>query len=140
MDFTIELPRTRDGYDSIWVIVDKLTKVSHFYTSQDHLFQSQVGRIVHGKDCVFTWCFDKGLYRVEELSLPHVFGRNYMNQWVSNLTLALLIIHKHMAKQKEWLRFLMICLGPVLWNMVEVRTRVCLTQNSVIITVIGLVS
>jgi hypothetical protein len=23
-------PRTRDGYDSIWVIVDKLTKVAHF--------------------------------------------------------------------------------------------------------------
>jgi hypothetical protein len=38
MDFTIELPRTRDGYDYIWVIVDKLTKVAHFYTSQDHLF------------------------------------------------------------------------------------------------------
>ena len=24
------LPRTRDGYDSIWVIVDRLTKVAHF--------------------------------------------------------------------------------------------------------------
>jgi hypothetical protein len=24
------VPRTRDGYDSIWVIVDRLTKVAHF--------------------------------------------------------------------------------------------------------------
>jgi hypothetical protein len=30
MDFIVGLPRTRDGYDLIWVIVDRLTKVAHF--------------------------------------------------------------------------------------------------------------
>jgi len=30
MDFIVGLPRTKDGYDSIWVIVDHLTKVAHF--------------------------------------------------------------------------------------------------------------
>jgi hypothetical protein len=30
MDFIIGLPRTSAGYDSIWVIVDILTKVAHF--------------------------------------------------------------------------------------------------------------
>jgi hypothetical protein len=30
MDFTIGLPRTQDGYESIWIIVDQLTKVAHF--------------------------------------------------------------------------------------------------------------
>jgi hypothetical protein len=30
LDFIVGLPRTRDGYDSIWVIVDHLTKVAHF--------------------------------------------------------------------------------------------------------------
>jgi hypothetical protein len=30
MDFIIGLPRTQDRYDSIWVIVDHLTKVAHF--------------------------------------------------------------------------------------------------------------
>jgi hypothetical protein len=30
MDFIVRLPRTQAGYDSIWVIGDRLTKVAHF--------------------------------------------------------------------------------------------------------------
>ena len=55
MDFIVGLPRTRDGYDSIWVIVDRLTKTTHFipvrttYTSAK-LAELYMSRIVclHG--------------------------------------------------------------------------------------------
>jgi hypothetical protein len=30
MDFIVGLPHTQTGYNSIWIIVDRLTKVSHF--------------------------------------------------------------------------------------------------------------
>jgi hypothetical protein len=30
MDFNVGLSRTQSGYNSIWVIVDRLTKVAHF--------------------------------------------------------------------------------------------------------------
>jgi hypothetical protein len=30
MNFIVRLPRTQSGYDSIWAIMDRLTKVAHF--------------------------------------------------------------------------------------------------------------
>jgi hypothetical protein len=30
MDFIVGLPWTPNGHDSIWVIIDRLTKVAHF--------------------------------------------------------------------------------------------------------------
>jgi hypothetical protein len=30
MDLIVGLPRTQAGYDSIWVMLDRLTKVAHF--------------------------------------------------------------------------------------------------------------
>jgi hypothetical protein len=55
MDFIVGLPNTSKGYDSIWVIVDRLTKVAHFlpvrtsYTARQYA-QLYLDRIVslHG--------------------------------------------------------------------------------------------
>ena len=30
MDFVVGLPKTKEDYDAIWVIVDRLTKSAHF--------------------------------------------------------------------------------------------------------------
>jgi hypothetical protein len=34
MDFIVGLPRTTKGFDSIWVIIDRLTKIAHFCQSR----------------------------------------------------------------------------------------------------------
>ena len=55
MDFIVGLPKTSKGYDSIWVIVDRLTKSAHFlpvktiYRAQ-HYAELYISRILslHG--------------------------------------------------------------------------------------------
>jgi hypothetical protein len=37
MDFITQLPRTARGVDSIWVIVDRLTKSAHFIPIQESI-------------------------------------------------------------------------------------------------------
>ena len=55
MDFVVGLPRCRSGHDTIWVIVDRLTKSAHFLPirnsdSLDKLAQLYVREIIrlHG--------------------------------------------------------------------------------------------
>jgi hypothetical protein len=55
MGFTVGLLRTQTGYDSIWIIVDRLTKVAHFIPvkttySRPRLAELYMSRIVclHG--------------------------------------------------------------------------------------------
>jgi hypothetical protein len=52
MDFIVRLPMTQSGYDSIWVIVDRLTKVAHFIPvkttySELQLAELYMSRIVY---------------------------------------------------------------------------------------------
>jgi hypothetical protein len=47
MDFIVGLPRTSNGYDSIWVIVDRLTKVAH-------RFGCPASRVVYSTDSLST--------------------------------------------------------------------------------------
>jgi len=66
MDFIVGLPKTSKGYDSIWVIVDRLTKSAHFlpvktrYASHQYA-ELYIARIVslHGVPKIII--FDRGL-------------------------------------------------------------------------------
>ena len=78
MDFVEGLPKTAVGYDSIWVIVDRLTKVAHFlpvkatYTAEKlaQLYHKEIVRL-HGvpksitsdRDTIFTSRFWRSLHR-----------------------------------------------------------------------------
>nr|GFB83568.1 putative reverse transcriptase domain-containing protein [Tanacetum cinerariifolium] len=45
IDFITKLPRTRTGYDSIWVIVDRLTKSAHFIPVNEKFKTKKLARL-----------------------------------------------------------------------------------------------
>ena len=45
MDFVIGLPRTFRKNDAIWVVVDRLTKVAHFFPVQQGYSLDQLAEI-----------------------------------------------------------------------------------------------
>ena len=81
MDFIVGLPKSSRGNDSIWVIVDRLTKVSHFIPVKttyraDQLAQLYVNRIVrlHGVPKIII--SDRGTQFTSQfwVSLQHALG------------------------------------------------------------------
>jgi hypothetical protein len=80
MDFIVGLPRTQRGYDSIWVIMDRLTKVAHFLPVKTtykgaRLVELYMERIVslHG--------VPKKIVSDRVLSSPHSSGIRYILPW-----------------------------------------------------------
>lgn len=45
MDFVIGLPRTQKGNNSVWVIIDRLTKTAHFLPVKDTHTMNQLAAI-----------------------------------------------------------------------------------------------
>jgi hypothetical protein len=60
MDFIVGLPRTRDGYDSIWVIVERLTKVAHFLPVKTTYSGAQLAELYN---CLSTWSIEEDRIR-----------------------------------------------------------------------------
>jgi hypothetical protein len=52
MDFIVGLPRTQSGYNSIWVIVYRLTKVAHFIPVD--LLRTATSRVVYVGDSLIS--------------------------------------------------------------------------------------
>ena len=66
MDFIVGLPKTSKGYDSIWAIVDRLTKSAHFLPIKTRYMSNKyaeiyIARIVSLHGVPKTIISDKGL-------------------------------------------------------------------------------
>ena len=55
MDFVTHFPRTPQGHDAIWVIVDRLTKSAHFSSRADDLHIGEILPVVYLRDLQATW-------------------------------------------------------------------------------------
>jgi hypothetical protein len=108
MDFIVGLPRTSCGYNSIWVIVDRLTKSAHFIPISNTYRVRQytelyISHIVCYHDILKTIISDRGFIFMA------CFGSSYMTIWALILSEAQPIILKLMGRRSESIIALKIC-------------------------------
>ena len=79
MDFVVGLPCTSDGYDSIWVIVDWLTKSAHFLPVKTIYSVAKLAKL-YVKHIVCLHGVPVSIVSDRGSALPLDFGRSYRKQ------------------------------------------------------------
>ena len=83
MDFVLGLPRTKEGYDAIWVIVDRLTKSAHFLPVHTTYMMDRYAEI-YVKEIVRQHGVHYLLSPIEILDSHRYFGRVYTKLWAQD--------------------------------------------------------
>jgi hypothetical protein len=83
MDFIVGLPTTQSGYDSIWVIIDRFSKVAHFILVKTSykgakLVELYIARIMCLHRVPKKTVSDRGTQLYQD------FGKNYMKPWIQS--------------------------------------------------------
>jgi hypothetical protein len=84
MDFIIGLPRTSKGYDSVWVIVDRLTKVARFIPVKNTYKRSQLAEYIWLGLYLYT-VYRGRSFQIEDHNLPPDFGRGFLENMDTKL-------------------------------------------------------
>ena len=108
MDFVIGLPRSRDGYDSIWMIVDRLTKSAHFLPVKTTYFVVKLAKL-YVKHIVCLYRVPISIVSDRGSVSPLAFGRSCKKQWAPDLISVLLSILRQMVNLSERSKHLKIC-------------------------------
>jgi hypothetical protein len=100
MDFIVGLPRTAKGFDSIWVIVDRLTKIAHYLPVKAKYpviayAELYIARILSLHRVPKTIVSNRGPQFVSK------FWKSCINPWVLNYSTVRLIILKQVDKLRE---------------------------------------
>nr|GEY51794.1 putative reverse transcriptase domain-containing protein [Tanacetum cinerariifolium] len=94
MDFITKLPRTQTGYDSIWVIVDRLTKSTHFIPVNEKFKTKNLARLYLKEIIYMSTAYhpqtdgqsERTMQTLEDMLRACVI--NFGNSWDKHLPLA----------------------------------------------------
>lgn len=116
VNFIMDLPRTQQGNDSIWTIVDRFSKQAHFLPVRKTINAEHIAKIClpqvfkhHGMpECIVG---DRD---------PRTTRKRYLIVWEQNFNFLRLIILKQMGKVKLQIqRYWMLCCGSKDSEVVE---------------------
>jgi hypothetical protein len=133
MNFIIGLPRTPIGYDSIWVIVDRLTKVAHFIPVKTTYKWSQLAELYMARIVSLHGVAKKIILDRGSQFTPR-FWKSFHENTDLKLNFSLAIV-RLMDKLKGLIKHWKICWELVPLSMKEVGIKVYLMLSSHIIIV-----
>ena len=81
MDFVTHLPRSVRGHDSIWVIVDRLTKCAYFLSINQKMSMDKLAVYMSEKWSDYMECL-RVLCRIETQGSHRDFGNHCRMPWV----------------------------------------------------------
>lgn len=99
MDFITGLPKTPKGNDSIWVVVDRLSKVAHFLPVRESIRASQLADLYISR-IVSLHGVPRRSSLIVEACLPQNSGKVSNNPWEQIFPSAQLIILKPVVKPR----------------------------------------
>ncbi|WVZ97722.1 hypothetical protein U9M48_043236 [Paspalum notatum var. saurae] len=108
MDFIMGLPRTQKGYNSIWVVVDRLTKIAHFIPVNTTYSGAKLAELYISRIYGTSWdkclLYDEFSYNnsyqasLKKLPFEALYGKRCKTPLFSNQ-----ISEKQGAKQQLWI-------------------------------------
>ena len=108
MDFVIGLPRTQKGNDSIWVIIDRLTKVAHFIPVKTTYGGATLARL-YLKEIVRLHGISRRIVSDRGTQFTSKFWLSIQQALGTKLDFSTAYHPSHMDRQKELIKSLKIC-------------------------------
>jgi hypothetical protein len=100
MDFIVGLSLTTRRHDSIFVVVDTLTKSTHFIPMRRMYQVLERARVFISEIVRLHSMFLKGSYPIEDWCLQDDFGLVSKRPWEANLNLVPCITQRQTGRQK----------------------------------------
>ncbi|GKA21214.1 putative reverse transcriptase domain-containing protein [Tanacetum coccineum] len=122
MDFVTKLPKTSNGYDTIWVIVDRLTKSAHFLLMRENDSMDKLAKL-YLKEVVMRHGIPVSIICDHDGRFMSGFWREFQKALGTRLDMSL---------EVGWIRRIHV-LDTTYWGFLGVGTTLDIFQNIILI-------